>query len=239
MKAHPRLLSILLTILATLLSVGSLRAGSILWDNGPVVGDTRTCDSTPTLCGGTGGWMIYDNFQVGPATVTGFTFNDYVDDNGNTGHTYLGTYWGIWASDPMTGSVPIASGTSLAALTAGGSGSTLFTVTGLDIGLSGGEYWLGTGNVLDSNTLTDRAYVSTTILSGWEQSQVGGVPYLLPYPDSNGYINGVFNTAFTVEGVSAPEPGSMLSVFFALVAIYALRRRSIRDLAAAQDDGRK
>jgi hypothetical protein len=117
--------------------------------------------------------MIYDNFLVGPSIVSGFTFNDYVDDNGETGNTYLGTYWGIWASDPATGSGPIASGTSPAVLAAGALGSTLFTVTGLDIGLSGGEYWLGTGNILDSSALTDRPFVSTTILSGWEQGKVG------------------------------------------------------------------
>ena len=183
----------------------------------------------PAFCGGTAVWFVYDNFLVGPAVVTGFTFNDYLDDNGQTGQNYLGTYWGIWASDPATGSSPIASGTSVAVLTAGDSGSTLFTMTGLNISLSGGEYWLGTGNAVGSNTLTDRAYTDGTVLPYWEQGSMGAVPYSLPSPGSYGYDNGEFNTAFTVEGLLTPEPGTILYVLLVLAAIYLLRSRGIRD----------
>jgi hypothetical protein len=213
---RPHSYGLLPAIVVVMLSMGSIHAGTILWNNGPVTGDSRWCDSTPTLCGGTGGWTGYDDFTVGASTITGFTYNDFIDDNGQTGDTYLGTNWSVWSSDPSTSAGPIASGTSLAVLTAGSLGSTLFTVTGLNVNLSGGLYWLGIQNIADSQTLTDRGESSGNGLPGFETGDEGGI---------FNFLTG--DTAFTIDGnsIASPEPATGTLTFLLLcIGGMSLRR---------------
>ena len=182
--------------------------------------------------------MIYDDFQIGASIISGFTFNDYIDDNGENSQNYLSTYWQVFAADPLTGPTPIASGTSVATLTAGSAGSTLFTVTGLNISLGAGTYWLGIGNNVGANTLTDRAYSTSSVLIGFEQGAVGGIPFNTAptAPGTYGYEHMEFNSAFTVEGTGAgtPEPGTLGTAVIALSGMFAIRFARTRRLSRAK-----
>jgi hypothetical protein len=216
---------LILWLTASGLGLGVAQAG-VVWSNGAVESTSpRFCDSSPLECGGNvntdNGFEIYDNFTLASDTiVSGFTYNDGFRSTPTT--DYTSTEWTLWSSDPATAGGPIDSGDAVAVLSSGDLGSTLFTVTGLDVDLSAGTYWLGTQNELsDPGDITDRFYADGDGLPGFEQSTTGistRFGSIQPTAESG-------DTAFTIQG-STPEPatGLLIVVPMALVGLWRIRR---------------
>lgn len=213
---------ILTTLVAILMAAPGLHA-SLLWDNGTVGASTFRCDSGPGDCSGSGTWTVYDDFNLtAPATVTGFTYNDYV--YGSIAD-YVSTSWSIWQGDPLSGGTLEASATGVAAnpvLENSGpaAGTYMFTVSGLNVVLPSGTYFLGRTNVVTNSTFTDSAIASGNGLPGYEQSD--GAAYKF-------YLNSTGNadTAFTIQGTTAtPEPTTLGLVGLTLLPLLFRRRKA-------------
>lgn len=204
------------------LSLGAFVAPSshagILFDNGAASGASNParCDSK---CGGSAPqFIIYDDFALSSASnVAGFTYNSY-DYEGSLATDYTGTIWSIWNENPALGGTPVFSGTTVGVVSSGVDGSLLVTVTGLDIDLAPGTYWLGTSNNEDdpSGDITIYALASNGF-SDAEQSTTADAFSATGLPDA----------AFTIEGsasATAPEPTSFTLFGSAIIGLGAVRR---------------
>src|SRR5437016_1958760 len=130
-------------------------AASVLFDNGAAITSSNYCDQQNGQCLGVG-WNIYDDFTLSAdSNVSGFTYNTYWDVGSSA--DYTGTRWSIWNGNPLInfGSGPLFSGDLLGTVSAGHAGSTLVTVTGLNLDLTAGLYWLGTSNDVRSPVSED------------------------------------------------------------------------------------
>jgi hypothetical protein len=219
------------------MAVGA-QAGT-LWDNGVGVADGPGCSSNAETCNAGSpptsysGWTIYDDFQLGSASkVTGLTYESDFDYGGGSSAHYQSTNWSIWSTDPRIqanyDAGPAFQGTTVGSNTdIGGTYFTVTTITGLNIDLGAGNYWLGLQNNVDNGQITGYVATGTVRLETpfqWANNgQLLNVTlYGKPLPDAS----------FTIQGVAVPEPATwamMLIGFFGLGSL--LRRR--RSLAAA------
>jgi hypothetical protein len=172
---------------------------------------------------------------------TDFLINVSAADIGNT-------QWSIWSGNPLSGGKLVASGSSAASLSlvsgSCGSGNTCIETFTVNVGTpvlfaAGNTYFLGTSNtLLPSNggeTLT-RAFAA-----GGNTAPGGTANGLTEWEQSNGSTTGVPNsswsagthdtiffsgaTAFDIQGVLAPEPGTMSLLFIALAGCLCWVRR--------------
>jgi hypothetical protein len=214
----------LLLTLGVLPLCGTLSAAT-LWDNGLSVNSySGLCSSGTGVCGGSGSWMILDDFSLASsATITGFTYysvfyNDF--SYSSSAADYQFTLWSLWASHPYGGGAPIGSGVATAVLGPEVNGATPFTVGGLNLAVGPGTYWLGTMNVLGGAALTVFAQGSGGGLLGVLQTDNAG----------SQFTYSGFDSAFRIEGHTGgavPEPGtlSLLGVAGAMLALTKKKRR--------------
>lgn len=199
---------------------------SVLWNNGGPVVNSGFCSSNAPTCQ-SNGWTIYDDFKLtGASTVTGFTYDSDFNDFGSS-NDYTGTNWSIWSSDPRTSwsSGPLLSGTSVGVNSADSAGYTLTTVTGLNLHLAPGTYWIGLQNNVDNGQVTGYVTSGASMLGPASQSDNSGTFFNPNTPDAS----------FTIEGMaSIPEPATWALMLFGVAGVgAALRRRHGAALTAA------
>ena len=211
---------LLSTALAASILVPAEGAGaSTLWNNGgPTAVTGGFCDQNGGSCG-FAGWTVYDDFQLASAaSVGGLTYSTYIM-SGNPAASYASTNYSIWTVNPGSayGTGPIVSGTVTGTVSANGVGGSLITISGLNIALGAGTYWLGLqNNTTDGST---SVYVPSTssFLGAASQAANGGAYINSPLPDAS----------FTVESLGVPEPATWALMLggFGLAGV-ALRRRT-------------
>jgi PEP-CTERM motif len=200
-----------------------------IWTNGLAASIAGNCDSSPDLChgfDGNSGWTVYDDFIVtDAATISNFSFDSFFQ--GGSESDYLSTNWSIWNFDPIMamefGIAPVASGNSVATLGTDYSGAvtvTDFSITGLDVDVDGGVYWIGYSNVLD--TSVDAGAFTVSVLS----DDTSDLPeYEQVSNDGLVGFNLDGNTVFAVN--TTPEPSAWALAALGL-AYFAKRRRIAR-----------
>jgi hypothetical protein len=95
------------------------------------------------------GWTVFSRFSLGSsADIAGFTY--YSDFSPFSSADYVSTNWSIWTTNPVTvGAHPIFSGTA-GTIPNPPSDDAPVTVSGLNIDLAAGQYWIGLQNNLDN-----------------------------------------------------------------------------------------
>jgi hypothetical protein len=230
-------LTVAAAVVLVVASVQPAAADPIIFSNGRLTGSTATCDSGPNNCGGSGTWIVYDDFSLtADAIVTGFTVSGIIT-RGGTPEDYVQTSWSIWAMDPFAdGATPLASGNSVATIEQRpGDGllpDSFFTVTGLNVGLNANTtYWLGASHVFvfDPNPATQpgtvRLRAEGNNITGFKQADTAGLRFENPIHDSYFTISGVTDSA------PVPEPGSLLLAGSALAGMFRTFRRRSRPRA--------
>lgn len=192
-------------------------ADPVVFSNGSRAGFTARCDSGPDVCAGTGFWTIYDDFSFpSRTTVTGFSFSDQLVSGSL--NDYLHTEWSIWASDPLGGGTPLASGTTVAHISADRR-SSVFTATGLNVPLLARQtYWLGTFDLFSEPTIIGRDSATGMNRPGYKQSD-GGL--------NNFELEG--DTFFTISGNAAtpsptPEPATVVLLVSGIAGLLVQQR---------------
>ena len=162
-----------------------------------------------------GQWTVYDVFTLGgAATITDFGYFSYFKSDLSE---YTGTNWSIWSgvSQPET---LIASAVNAAGQIPPGQNSdvTLVTVSGLDVSLAAGTYWIGF-----HNDFSESSAVSEYATTGGARSAFEGVdgPLRRNYSQA----------AFYIDGSTVPEPSTWAMTLAGFAGLgWAARRRVAR-----------
>jgi hypothetical protein len=203
-------------VICLVASVAAEASSVLLFDNGPVIGDTGRCDQGPTGCAGSGTWTYYDNFSVaGPSIITDFDYTDHFFTDGSGPANYVTTNWSLWDSDPFTAAAPVVSGSTVATIVPAGPYHQ-FSIGGLNQVLPAGVYWLGINNTV-TNGIEMTAAHAVGVLPGAKQSD--GVTH---------FFENQPERAFRIYGRAVPEPAGIILVVFGLAAGSRFRAARVR-----------
>lgn len=127
------------------LSTGATAAP--VYDNGAAGANSNRCAEDSFAC--TGSWVLYDNFSLAKNTnVTGISWTAYLYDGISD---YMGVRAWIYSADPVFGggqllhTVGVQKNAAVKNNALSGN-AYLVSLTGLDIDLAAGSYWLGMQN---------------------------------------------------------------------------------------------
>lgn len=188
-----------------------------VYDNGPINGNIGALSFT-----GAYGWEMANSFVLGSqTTITGFSVGAWV----LPGDQPVGVSWQILSGGPdWTGGTVLASGNATFSNAYWGTGFDgsydiyTATVTGLNIPLSGGTYWLELTN-------------GTTTVEGnpvyWDENDGASQARQANYGVDQGPVG---SEAFTINGTTGgttPEPGTLILFGTGVVGLAGLMRRKM------------
>jgi len=223
-EIHMGIRTILAAAAATVaLALPAAQAG-VIYNNGAATSNPGWCTDDSGTCGGSGSWTVFDDFTMGlPSHITGINFTVFLlgglaDFNGAQAAIYSGDP--VLGGGTLVASIAMQGGApSLNAL--GGDAYDLH-LSGLDIYLAAGTYWLGMHT--DTNALPATIACSGACSGNATQWQ----------NDGSGVRQGIgIEAAFQLEGErgvepqEVPEPATLGLLGVGLAAAgWARRRRS-------------
>lgn len=226
-------------ILLTSLSVSNAVADSVLWYNGDYAGASGTVNELST---DEGAAYVYDDFNVtagGGWTLDRIWSNDDMNLQGVTSAS-----WSIRSGmSSGNGGTVIASGTSSATQTATGRTSWwgfpeyTISVSGLNVHLSPGTYWLSVSPLVGNDPLSNGyyySYVSQTSGLNAVGTPAGNDGNSFEYDPAAGdnFTPDRFNEDYSmgVAGVAiAPEPSAWGLIITGLLLGWLAKRKSVRN----------
>lgn len=203
-----RLASILLLLLAVPAFAGQV------YSNGPINGTISAYSFT-----GLYGWEVADSFTVGSAaTITDFSIGAWVFP----GDTPLSVTWEVLTGGPdWDGGTVVATGSANFSNVYWGQGFGYYdiytsSVTGLNVNLAAGNYWL---ELLNGATTGDSAIY-------WDENNG---PSSAEQGSYGSFYSTIDSEAFTINGTtsSTPEPGTMILFGTGIVGLAGVIRRRI------------
>ena len=208
-------------VLAVVLLIASATAfADITFYDQPWNGGEMWCDENTAACGITAtGWTVYDNFVVpnGITKITDFTYIDHLGSG--LWSDYTGTNWTVFGpsvANPF--GVPTYSGTAVATMTDLGGGFMMFSITGLNLAVTPGNWIVGFQNNMGSVSSSDWTTRGTSNVGDgvyWQQDNSGTFQRTLSG-----------NSAFSVSTSSVPESSTLLMLGTGLLgSIGAIRRK--------------
>ena len=221
--------------LVALLWLSSSRADTVLWYNGDYAGGSGTVNENSSNVGVAN---IYEDFNVtapGGWTVQRLWSNDCMSYSGVTSAA-----WSIRSGlSAGNGGTIIASGTSSATQTLTGRtawwGYPEYTVqvTGLNVYLAPGTYWLSVSPLVGSDPLSNgqyRSYVSQTSGANAVGAPAGnnGNSFIYDLPAGYNFAPDTFNEDYSmgVAGTVVPEPSTLALSATGAMLLLAGRKKS-------------
>ncbi len=210
MHRHPSLALAAVLLLITLAFALPAMADATLYDNGPING---TVYAWPINFG----YEVADSFTLSSAsTITGFNFGTwlYPGDSVASVDYQIGT-------QPFEGATVTASVTdTFLYLNQYGYDIDQEVVTGLNVALSAGTYWLTLGNAVD--TQGEPVYWDEN--DGPSQATDGAIGSI---PSESFQIIGTTGTSTTNTSSTTPEPGSLVLLGSGLLSVAGVLRRKL------------